>query len=555
MRPLLFAALVSSILILQFGCKSKEESISKKSIRHAQKLIGLELNRQHFDPLANYLARNKAGYDSLRSFEIQNEVFPALLFDPHPRGYQFPVLKNLPDFSIPESIELPEDKNELAFFTIPQLASLIQNKKISSLELTRFFISRIKEHDSKLHSVITLTEDLAIEQAKKADEELAAGKIRGILHGIPYGVKDLLAVKGYPTTWGAKPYQDQVIDMTATVVQRLEAQGAVLIAKLVSGSLARGDVWFGGKTLNPWDLSQGATGSSAGSGAATSAGLVPFAIGTETLGSITSPSARTGITGLRPTYGRVSRYGVMSLSWSMDKIGPMARNAEDCAIVFQAIYGKDEYDPSTNGVSFEYSSQSEVKRLKVAFLQKDIEKDTTESGQNMLASLEVFRKMGLELTPIELPENYPYGIFDIILRAESGAFFDELVRSGEVDQMVEQHEGSRANSLRQSRFIPAVEYLQANRVRSILIEEINDLFGDFDVIIAPANRSRQVLITNLTGHPALSIPNGLDSKGRPTSLTLLGNLYQEGKILELAKAFQDVTRFEEMHPPLFSGKQ
>lgn len=555
MRPLLFAALVSSILILQFGCKSKEESISKKSIRHAQKLIGLELNRQHFDPLANYLARNKAGYDSLRSFEIQNEVFPALLFDPHPRGYQFPVLKNLPDFSIPESIELPEDKNELAFFTIPQLASLIQNKKISSLELTRFFISRIKEHDSKLHSVITLTEDLAIEQAKKADEELAAGKIRGILHGIPYGVKDLLAVKGYPTTWGAKPYQDQVIDMTATVVQRLEAQGAVLIAKLVSGSLARGDVWFGGKTLNPWDLSQGATGSSAGSGAATSAGLVPFAIGTETLGSITSPSARTGITGLRPTYGRVSRYGVMSLSWSMDKIGPMARNAEDCAIVFQAIYGKDEYDPSTNGVSFEYSSQSEVKRLKVAFLQKDIEKDTTESGQNMLASLEVFRKMGLELTPIELPENYPYGIFDIILRAESGAFFDELVRSGEVDQMVEQHEGSRANSLRQSRFIPAVEYLQANRVRSILIEEINDLFGDFDVIIAPASRSRQVLITNLTGHPALSIPNGLDSKGRPTSLTLLGNLYQEGKILELAKAFQDVTRFEEMHPPLFSGKQ
>ncbi|WP_035468254.1 amidase [Algoriphagus mannitolivorans] len=555
MRSLLSAVLVSSVLILQFACKSKEDSVSKKSIRQSQKLIGLELNKQHFDPLANYLARNKAGYDSLRSIEIPNEVFPAVLFDPHPRAFQFPVFETSPSFSIPKAIELPEDKNELAFFTIPQLASLIQSRKITSVELTQFFISRIKEHDSKLHSVITLTEDLAMEQAKRADEELAAGKIRGILHGIPYGVKDLLAVKGYPTTWGAEPYKDQVIDMTATVVQKLEAQGAVLIAKLVSGSLARGDVWFGGKTLNPWDLSQGATGSSAGSGAATSAGLVPFAIGTETLGSITSPSARTGITGLRPTYGRVSRHGAMSLSWSMDKIGPMARSAEDCAIVFQAIYGKDEYDPSTNEISFEFSAAGDVKKLKVAFLQKDIEKDTTESGQNMLASLEVFRKMGLELTPIELPENYPYGVFDIILRAESGAFFDDLVRSGEVDLMVEQHEGSRANSLRQSRFIPAVEYLQANRVRSMLIEEINDLFDDYDVIIAPASKSRQVLITNLTGHPALSIPNGFDEKGRPTSLTLLGNLYQEGKILELAKAFQDLTDFEEKNPPLFSGKK
>lgn len=554
MKSFLSTLLVSSFLILNFSCKSKEGSISKKSILHSQKLIGLDMNREYMEPMASYLARNKAGYDSLRAFEIPYEIFPSVLFDPHPRGYQFPSAEGTPYFSIPKNIELPENRNQLAFFTIPQLASLLQSRKITSVELTQFFISRIKEYDSKLHSVITLTEELAMEQAKRADAEIEAGKIRGILHGIPYGVKDLLAVKGYPTTWGAEPYRNQVIDMTATVVQRLEEQGAVLIAKLVSGSLARGDVWFGGKTLNPWDLTQGATGSSAGSGAATSAGLVPFAIGTETLGSITSPSARTGITGLRPTYGRVSRYGVMSLSWSMDKIGPMARNAEDCAIVFQAIYGKDENDPSTREIPFNYSSPKDIKSLKVAFLQKDIEKDTTDSGKNMQASLEVFRKMGLDLIPIELPDRYPYEAFDIILRAESGAFFDELVRSGEVDLMIEQHEGSRANSLRQSRFIPAVEYLQANRVRTMLIEEINALFEEYDVILAPSSGSRQLVITNLTGHPALSVPNGLDKKGRPTSLTLLGNLYQEGKILELAKAYQEMTEFDESHPPKFTSQ-
>jgi len=503
--------------------------------------------------MASYLNRNKSGFDSVRAHEIPNEVFPAILFDPHPKNFQFPEKTSNPEFIIPDQIELPEDKNDLAFYSIPQLASLLKNKKITSVELTQFFIDRIKKYDNQLHSVITLTEELAMTQAQKVDREIASGNYRGILHGVPYGVKDLLAVKGYPTTWGAEPYRNQVIDLDATVVQKLEAQGAVLIAKLVSGSLARGDVWFGGKTMNPWDLNQGATGSSAGSGAATSAGLVPFAIGTETLGSITSPSARTGITGLRPTYGRVSRYGVMSLSWSMDKIGPMAKTAEDCAIVFQAIYGKDENDPSTNDAPFNYTGNSDLKKFKVAFLQKDIEKDTTVSGKNMQASLETFRTMGYELVPIELPENYPYNGFDIILRAESGAFFDDLVRSGEVDLMVEQDEGSRANSLRQSRFIPAVEYLQANRVRTQLIEEINNLFDDFDVIIAPASRSRQLLITNLTGHPAVSIPNGFDEKGRPTSLTLLGNLYQEGKLLELAKAYQEQTEFDEKHPPLFSN--
>jgi Asp-tRNA(Asn)/Glu-tRNA(Gln) amidotransferase A subunit family amidase len=330
----------------------------------------------------------------------------------------------------------------------------------------------------------------------------------------------------------------------------LEDEGAVLVAKLVSGALARGDVWFGGKTKNPWDLTQGASGSSAGSGSATSAGLVAFALGTETLGSIVGPSSRNGVTGLRPTYGRVSRHGVMSLSWSMDKIGPITRSAEDAEIVFEAIYGKDVKDPSTNSVPFNRSSKTPG-QLKVAYLKGVIDKDTTDAGKNLQAALEVFQKLGVKLDSIAFPADYPYAVFDIILRAEAGAFFDELVRSGEVDLMVEQQKSSRANSLRQSRFIPAVEYLQANRQRRQLIEELNTLFSQYDVIIAPTSDFRQLMGTNLSGHPVVCIPNGLDKKGRPTSFTLIGNLYDEGSILALAKAYQAATDFEEQHPPKF----
>lgn len=544
---LLFLALGSVI----FSCKINEAGFTKKDVRHSQKLIGLDFEKERIDTLYNYLKENKSGFDSLRSYSIPYETMPAVLFDPRPMGFQFPEKKENPDFLIPEAINLPADLQEVAFYTIPQLASLIKNRKISSEALTRLYLERIKRYDGQLQSVITLTEDLAIQQAKRADQELAAGTYRGILHGIPYGVKDLLVVPGYPTTWGAAPYSDQVIDATAFVVKRLEEQGAVLLGKLVSGELARGDVWFGGKTKNPWDLSQGASGSSAGSGAATSAGLVAFAIGTETLGSITAPASRTGITGLRPTYGRISRQGAMSLSWSMDKIGPLARSAEDCEIIFSLLYGKDPADPSTNEAPFNQVNKS-PKEMKVAYLKKDIEADSTEWGANLKASLELLQAMGVEPTPIELPKDFPYEVFDIILRAEAGAFFDELVRSGEVDLLTEQGESSRANSLRQSRFIPAVEYLQANRQRTLLIEAMHELFKEYEVIIAPSNRGRQLLITNLTGHPAISVPNGLDKKGRPTSFTLLGNLYDEGSILAFAKAFQQATDFDEKHPPLFS---
>lgn len=532
------------------SCKTKETTFSKKDIKHSEKLIGLEFSKENIKTMHGYLKRNKSGYDSLRAYETSNETFPAVTFDPHPLGFQFPEKGPAPTFEIPDGVELPANLQDLAFYPIPKLASLIKNKKISSEELTKLFIDRIKKYDGQLEAVITLTEDLAMAQAKKADQEIASGNYKGILHGIPYGVKDLMAVEGYPTTWGAKPYKDQMINYTSTVVKRLEAQGAVLVAKLVSGSLARGDVWFGGKTKNPWDLTQGASGSSAGSGSATSAGLVPFALGTETLGSITAPATRNGVTGLRPTYGRVSRYGVMALSWSMDKVGPLARNAEDCAIVFEAIYGKDWQDPSTNEVGFSIPKKN-VKDFKVAYLKKDIDSDTTENGDNTRAALKVYQDLGIQMDSIELPTNYPYSVFDIILRAESGAFFDDLVRSGEVDAMVEQHGGSRANSLRQSRFIPAVEYLQANRQRRQLIEETNKLFQQYDVIIAPSNRGRQLFLTNLTGHPVVSVPNGFDKEGRPTSITLIGNLYDEGSIIAFAKAYQELTDFDEKHPPKF----
>ncbi|WP_420384792.1 amidase [Roseivirga sp.] len=544
------------IALVIYGCKPAEYGFRKKDINAAQRLYGLDFEDEAVDTMYNYLGRNKRGYDNLREYSIDNETFPALTFDPHPSGFIMPQGNQEILFpAVPNDVQLPATDEEIAFLSIPELASLLKSRKLSSERLTNIYLDRIEKFDGQLQSVITVTRDLALEQARRADQEIASGNYRGILHGIPYGVKDLMAVEGYPTTWGAEPYRNQQIDYTATVVKRLEEQGAVLIAKLVSGSLARGDVWFGGKTKNPWDLSQGASGSSAGSGSATSAGLVAFSLGTETLGSITSPATRNGVTGLRPTYGRISRHGVMSLSWSMDKVGPICRSAEDCEIVLSAIYGKDPLDPTTNLVPFATNS-SNPRDFKIAILQEDISSDSTsESGKNLIAAVELLKKeLNTAFESVELPSEFPYRAFDIILRAESGAFFDQLVRSGEVDNMVEQTEGSRANSLRQARFIPAVEYLQANRERRRLIEEVNQLFRDYDVIIAPTFRSRQMQITNLTGHPVISIPTGFDDQGRPTSMTLIGNLYEEDKILNLARYYQQLTSFDDQHPPLFYSK-
>ncbi|MFY0591490.1 amidase [Roseivirga sp.] len=547
------SVLIILLLVLLSACKSSDLNFTKKDVQSSQKLIGLEIEDQYIGDMHRYIGRNKAGYDSMRKYPIDNETFPALTFDPHPAGFEFPEVKTPNNtWDIPSGTPLPATDEEIAFLNIPELAGLLRSKKLTSERLTQIYLDRIEKYDSQLFSVITVTKALALKQARQADNDIQSGNYKGLLHGIPYGVKDLMAVEGYPTTWGAAPYKNQMIDYTATVVKMLEEKGAVLIAKLVSGSLARGDVWFGGKTKNPWDLKQGASGSSAGPGSATAAGLVAFSLGTETLGSITSPSTRNGITGLRPTYGRVSRNGTMSLSWSMDKIGPMCRSAEDCEIVFDAIYGKDELDPTTNDVAF-HQVKKAPSELKVAYLKDDIDADSTSSmGKNLIKGLAVLKELGVNPTAISLPKNYPFNVFDIILRAEAGAFFDELVFSQEVDKMVEQNYGSRANSLRQSRFIPAVEYLQANRQRRQLMDDIHELFKNYDVIIAPSFRGRQLFITNLTGHPVVSIPTGFDKRSRPTSMTFIGNLYDEGSILALAKAYQAETEFDEKHPPLFS---
>ena len=539
------------ILSLTFLYSCSSSRFSKRDVRKAQQLFGLEFDKQYVDTMHQYLVRNLNGYDSLRKYEMPHETFPALLFNPHPREFRMPEIKDTFVTPTISNITLPNDLNEIAFYSIPQLAALIQSRQITSVQLTQLYLDRLKKYNPTLQCAITITEKLAMAQAKKADHEITNGNYKGLLHGIPYGTKDLMAVEGYKTTWGAMPYKDQQISHTATVIKKLENAGAVLVAKLVSGALARGDVWFGGKTKNPWDITQGASGSSAGSGSATAAGLVAFSLGTETLGSITSPSTRNGVSGLRPTYGVVSRDGVMSLSWSMDKVGPICRSAEDCAIVFDAIRGKDPLDATTVNSGFAYDPNIDFSKLKIGFLEKEVNRDTTDSGDNVRNAIAMLDKIIHQRTPIELPTNFPYHGFDVILRAEAGAMFDELVRSGKVDVMVQQSKRSRANSLRQARFIPAVEYLQANRYRQLLIEDIHQRFKDFDVIIAPTFGGRQLLITNLTGHPVVTVPTGFDSKGRPTSITFIGNLYQEGLILAFANAFQKATQHHLKKPPLF----
>jgi Asp-tRNA(Asn)/Glu-tRNA(Gln) amidotransferase A subunit family amidase len=433
---------------------------------------------------------------------------------------------------------------------------LIKQKKLTSTRLTNIYLDRIRKFKDTLSCVVTVTEELALRQAQQADNEIANGKYRGALHGIPYGIKDLFAVPGYKTTWGAEPYQHQLLDEKSEVVRKLEEAGAVLVAKLTSGALARGDVWFGGKTKNPWDLKQGASGSSAGSASATAAGLVAFSIGTETLGSILSPSTRCGATGLRPSFGGVSRAGAMTLSWSMDKAGPICRSAQDCAMVFEIIRGKNptgEKDRAVVDYDFVFNPLVNLKGYKIGYTKKLFDKDTTSTGSNNSETIKKMMELGADLKEVSLPEQVPYDVFDIILRAEAGAFFDELVRSHKERELSEQDKESRANSLRQSRFIPASEYLQANRYRKVLIEKFNSIISDYDFIVVPANGKNQSLLTNLTGHPAISIPTGFDKKGHPTSVVLIGNLYDEAPILEAAYVIQQATDFEEKHPLYFTS--
>lgn len=533
--------------------EEKQQKITKTMIQEAEKIAGLEFTDEERELMLEGVNNYLEAYEKLRTVEIDNSVPPAIQFSPILPGMSFQKQQKPIVISKIKLPKVPLNLADLAFLPVTHLSQLVKKRKISSLELTKMYLDRLKIYDSRLQCVITFTEELALKQARQADKEISAGKYRGPLHGIPWGAKDLLAAKGYKTTWGAMPHKDQMLDYNATVVERLEKAGAVLIAKLTMGALAWGDVWFGGKTKNPWNIDQGSSGSSAGPGAATAAGLVGFSVGTETLGSIVSPATRCGVTGLRPTYGRVSRNGAMALSWSMDKIGPMCRTVEDCALVFDAIYGPDGKNLALVDLPFNWNANMDAKKLRVGYLKSafEAEQRNEQAKANQDAVLDTLRSLGIELVPIELPE-YPISAMRFILNAEAAAAFDDLTRTNRDDLLVRQIKNAWPNVFRQARMIPAVEYIQANRLRTIVMKAMAKTMSQVDVFVTPSYGGDVLLLTNLTGHPAVVLPNGFNEKGSPTSISFIGNLYGEAEALLVAKAFQDVTDFHLKHPVLDS---
>jgi Asp-tRNA(Asn)/Glu-tRNA(Gln) amidotransferase A subunit family amidase len=535
--------------VLGVYCQSQTNPITREMVEDAQKLIGLDFSESKIDLLVPDLKGQLENFEAIRRFPLSNGVPPAITFNPIPVGMKIETRHRKPKFSSFGKVKLPENPDELAFYSVGQLAALMKKREISSEKLTRFYLERLKKYGPKLECMVTLTEDLALSQARRSDKEIAAGHYRGPLHGIPYVAKDLLAVKGIPTTWGAAPFTNQVFGNDATVIQRLEQAGAVLLGKTTLGELAMGETWFGGMTRNPWNLKQGSSGSSAGSCAATSAGLVPFGIGSETLGSIVSPCDRCGVTGLRPSYGRVSRTGAMALSWSMDKIGPICRTVEDCAIVFNAIYGPDGLDQMLYDAPFNYAPGIKLKKLRVGYLKEDFEKEKGERKENDEAALQKMRELGAELIPIVLPD-YPVGNIRFVLSTEGAAAFDELTRSGRDALLKQQDSGSWPNTFRERRFIPAVEYLQAQRIRYLLVQDMNRVFEKADLFLAPSLTGKSLLMSNLTGHPCVVLPNGFSKAGTPTSICFIGKLFGEAELLATAKTYQDATDFHLRHPDL-----
>lgn len=583
--------------------QSKPPKITPEMIDAAAILAGVgPFTEEQKKMMIDGLVDQNGSYKAIRKLKIPNSVAPAYVFHPQLPGSPKHLVQELNKggWSPDSNVTVPSNINDLAFTSVSKLASLLHARKITSLALTQMYIDRLKRYDSKLHFVISLTEERAIAKAKAADAEIAAGKYRGPLHGIPWGAKDLLAVKGYPTTWGAGGFEHQTFDEDATVVKRLDEAGAVLVAKFTLGALAMGDKWYGGRTRNPWNPEQGSSGSSAGSASAVAAGCVAFAIGSETLGSISSPCTRCGATGLRPTFGAVPRTGAMALSWTMDKLGPIARSAEDCALVLNVIHGPDGKDISTHPMHFLYPPQDDLHSLRIGYLKADFDEpkpfkvtptpssETAEekkqrekheaeskSGHERrlydrryeLAALDKLRAMGIKLIPVELPK-LPYGAMVGLLGAEAAAAFDDLTLSGRDRLLTEQGVEDWPNSFRTARFYPAVEYIQANRARTLAVQQVSALFEKVDIIVASSGGA-QLLATNLTGHPALIVPNGLRGSdaprapkvdtgdedniggpGTPVSITFLAGLYDDARLAAFAQAYQEATGFNKVHPKL-----
>jgi Asp-tRNA(Asn)/Glu-tRNA(Gln) amidotransferase A subunit family amidase len=583
-------------------------AITMDMIDKASTIAGVTIPEGDRQAMLDGLNDRAKGYDDIFKLHIANSVPPAIVFDPVLASTKYGTEKQPIFISEAPAIAasgIPKNLEDLCFASARHLSELIRTKRVSSVALTEMYLGRLKRYDPLLHFVITFTEDRAAAQAKEADRDIAAGKYRGPLHGLPWGGKDLLAVAGYPTTWGAGGFETQKFDEDATVVKRLDAAGAVLVAKLSLGALAMDDRWFRGKTRNPWNPAQGSSGSSAGSSSATAAGCVAFSIGSETLGSISSPSTRCGCTGLRPTFGLVPRTGAMALSWSMDKLGPICRSVEDCAMVLHAIYGPDGADRSVKPAAFNWDARLDWKKLRVGYLKTDFDPPREEQPEASPAKPEKelsaeekkkqeeqearrdrfraraaydrrfneeaiaqFGRMGVNLIPVEIPK-FPYGAMTSLLDAEAAAAFDDLTRTGRDKLLTEQSPGDWPNTFRTARLIPAVEYIQANRARMLLMEAVAKAFDGFDVIVAPTN-SAQLVVTNLTGHPAVILPNGIRGEdsppalkndkgeiegdyggpGTPVSLTFLGQLYGEEKLLAFARAYQQATAFHMQHPKL-----
>jgi Asp-tRNA(Asn)/Glu-tRNA(Gln) amidotransferase A subunit family amidase len=589
--------------------------ITPEMLDQAAALAGVPLTAEQKKMMLEGLEGQRNSYAEIRKLNMPNSVAPAFIFYPLPSPSSIPKERNdgcpcVSEYASTVEIDnvgpfrpepvVPSNLEDLAFASVRELAELLRTKKITSLALTQMYLTRLKRYDPKLHFVVNLTEDRAIAQAKAVDTEIAAGKYRGPLHGIPWGAKDLLAVKGYPTTWGAGGFEKQQFDEDATVVQRLDAAGAVLVAKFTLGALAMGDKWFGGRTRNPWNTNQGSSGSSAGPASAVAAGCVAFAIGSETLGSISSPSTRCGDTGLRPTFGFVPRTGAMALSWTMDKLGPICHTVEDCAIVLSSIYGPDGQDLATREAAFNWDANLDWKSLRIGYLKsafdpfkpfdpheakpnetaEEKKKRDTRNQQRLIAyerrkydhrfdglAIEKLQSMGVKLIPVELP-NLPYSAMTPVLEAEAAAAFDSLTMTGSDKLLTEQGQEDWPNTFRVARFYPAVEYIQANRARTLAIREVSKLFDQVDIIVAPTNGD-QLVVTNLTGHPAIILPNGMrgDDAPRPpkiddgenddiggpntpVSITFLAGHYQDAKLCAFARAYQEATSFHKLHPRL-----
>lgn len=537
-------------LILITTSLAAQDSIVIGDLISAEKLFDLRFTDVKRDSILSGLSDHRELYRYLHDHDLSNDIPLSLAFSPLLPGTHYDVRQKPIQWAIPSEVALPADRNELAYYSLYDLASLIKRKKISSVELTKFFLDRLKKYGPLLHCVIQLTEDSALAQARRADADLARGIYRSPLQGIPYGIKDLFAVKGYHTTWGTPPYKQQMIDHNAYVAERLAQAGAVLVAKLSLGELAMDDIWFGGLTRNPWNLAVGSGGSSAGSAAATAAGLVPFAIGTETYGSIVDPSMRCGATGLRPTFGSIARTGCMALCWSSDKVGPICRSAEDAALVFAYVHGGDSTDASSRTMPFNYTGKVNLSRLRIAYARNYI--DTLNENSPERQTLVILKKMGAKLIPVEFPDDlHGNDILSLIIGVESAAAFDKLTRSNRDDEMLQQNKDRWPNTFRTARFVPAVEYVNACRMRTSIMQKIDPFISQYDIIIAPPETGDQLAITNLTGHPSVTLPVGYHPDGTPGSISFIGQLYGEAGLLAFAKAFQDATPYNKQHPKNF----